>query len=135
MRKVFFIFFVLCFRTLTLHSQTISKIQVQSIPLSATSTIRMSCNEFDYDFNKLKKDTVLNNPDCIKKIEALLTKSKIDNDITIDVRGKLVIHCKNKKAKKICFDMFGDFYDGINYFKNKPLFDFLLENQIIEYYD
>jgi hypothetical protein len=111
--------------------QKISKVTVVSVSLSTTSTFDVSCNLFDSEFDKMKKILSVQEND-FTMLYKLLYKStpKIRNHM--DVRGKLLIDFQNKKKKRFCFDEFGVFFDGKEYFENKLLFKFLLKKKLIE---
>lgn len=118
MKKLLFILsFIL--NALIANSQTIAHVTIISAPLSTTSIIDISCEHFDFNFGGLKKTVAIQQAKCLRNIKFLLDRFKVQKEGPLDTRGVLIIQYTNKKSKRICFDQFGNFFDGKNYLKNK----------------
>lgn len=133
MNKIFLLFLSYFIQIFTAKTQTINQIKIISIPIYTTTIIRVTCGQFDKEFNDSSKKTIfLNGKDDIKKVNLLLNKEQPIAYNEIDVRGEIILYFNCNKTKKICFDAFGNFFDGAKGFENKLLYQFLLDSHYIE---
>ena len=96
-------------------------IKITYVNWSIETVFSVSCNYFDNAFSKgdYKFYQIKKNSDIMIFGNFLQTFLKIKSN-GIDVRGKIEYIFHNHRFK-YCFDQFGVFTDGTNYYKNKNL--------------
>lgn len=126
MRKLFISTFFI-FTSVVASAQIIKTATLKFVSLHIETIITVPCDEFESGFKSDIKVKEIRKEECENLSNLLLKSTRISRN-HIDTRGKLLITFEDEKVKKICFDKFGLFYDGDEYFVNKPLFSFILNH-------
>lgn len=85
----------------------------------------LNCEQFETNLTQEKQTRAVKGED-LAELAGVLTKSDTISKTSLDIRGELLITFQDNKNEKLCFNQFGVFYDGVKYFKNERLLQFLL---------
>ena len=122
-------FLILVFFGCAAKKPDIKKASVSTASFGISTIVAVSCDAFHETFAREKKTKEVEGED-LQELVLLLSKFEKSSDTEIDVRGELLITENDNESRKFCFDRFGIFYDGTQYFKNKELLKFLLEKKL-----
>jgi hypothetical protein len=130
MKNLFFC--ISLFISVSVNSQKIKSVHINSIPLLTTTDIRIPCSNFFYEnFKKQLLQKVITSDIMLSQIQKLILKFKVQNGNSIDVRGQIIIYYSNHDCKRICFNSSGEFYENGKIFTNAELFTFLKTQNFI----
>ncbi|EKT3966586.1 hypothetical protein NTJ12_001653 [Flavobacterium psychrophilum] len=103
----------------------ISEIIVYKVNLNIDTSIEVDCNDFQSTFSKKIKTYSIKDKIILNKLYFLLKKTKKSKEnISLDVRKKIIILYKNKTSDTLCIDRFNIMINSQLIEINNDLLDF-----------